>query len=58
MNRACSRRCQSFLAVTLAIFAAAPSAMAQQSKAAPPNLVRLYVFDCGSLTFPIHRPIN
>jgi len=34
------------------MLAAAGSATAQQRKAQPPNSVRLYVFDCGSLNIP------
>ena len=36
----------------LAILATAGSAAAQQRRAQPPNSVRLYVFDCGSLDIP------
>ena len=36
----------------LAPLAIAPSTMAQQRKAQPPQSVRLYVFDCGSLNIP------
>jgi len=39
-------------AILLTILAIAGSATAQQRKAQPPNSVRLYVFDCGSLNIP------
>ena len=39
-------------AILLTILATAGSAAAQQRKAQPPNSVRLYVFDCGSLNIP------
>src|SRR5437773_5418201 len=40
----------------LAISAAAPSATAEQRKTQPPQSVRLYVFDCGSLDIPDVAP--
>ena len=39
-------------AILLTILATAGSATAQQRKPQPPNSVRLYVFDCGSLNIP------
>src|SRR5690242_19122501 len=43
-------------ALALAILAIAPSGHAQQSKAQPPKILRLYVFDCGSLNIPDTSP--
>ena len=40
----------------LTILATAGSGTAQLRKAQPPNSVRLYVFDCGSLNIPDTSP--
>jgi len=45
--------------LALALFAVlltGPSAPAQQTKAQPPNSLRLYVFDCGTLDIPDPSP--
>src|SRR2546426_7478538 len=45
-----------FCLILLTIAATAPLMTAQQRRAQPPQSVRLYVFDCGSLNIPDTSP--
>ena len=51
-----ARSCRVFLAMVLAVLAIAPAARSQEHKAQPPKTLRLYVFNCGSLSIPDISP--
>jgi N-acyl homoserine lactone hydrolase len=55
-HRVDSGWCRVVPLMILAVLAIAPSAIAQPRKAQPPQSVRLYVFDCGSLNIPDTSP--